>query len=190
MDILGLPPTQDASGKWRFRLGFRTKNVIIRVVTVSGWGVDLMDMYGNFDGFPSLLYTLPPVAPWFFVKNGCISNYYRYLSNNIAIFHWTMIMGERVVYSLCNLGGVEGLPPVIPSVKLAVCRLPLKIGRFHPIGIFIWTNHPFSGACAVSFTEGKYLVTMGVPHSLVSFTKPGFRLTPKKKWYTYPLVKL
>ncbi len=25
-DTLDLPPTQDASGKWRFRLGFPTKN--------------------------------------------------------------------------------------------------------------------------------------------------------------------
>ena len=38
---LDLPPTQDASGKWRFRLGFPTKNVITLVVTVTGWGVDL-----------------------------------------------------------------------------------------------------------------------------------------------------
>ncbi len=38
---LDLPPTQDASGKWRFWLGFPTKNVIILVVTVTGWGVDL-----------------------------------------------------------------------------------------------------------------------------------------------------
>ena len=35
-------PTQDSSGKWRFSLGFPTKNVIILVVTVSGWGVDLI----------------------------------------------------------------------------------------------------------------------------------------------------
>ena len=41
--ILGLPPTQDASHKWRFRLGFPIKNVIILVVTVTGWGVDLND---------------------------------------------------------------------------------------------------------------------------------------------------
>lgn len=27
----GLPPTEDASHKWRFRLGFHTKNRIIRV---------------------------------------------------------------------------------------------------------------------------------------------------------------
>ena len=39
---LDLPPTQDSSGKWRFRLGFPTKNVMILVVTVTGWGVDLM----------------------------------------------------------------------------------------------------------------------------------------------------
>ena len=38
---LDLPPTQDSSGKWRFSLGFPTKNVIILVVTVTGWGVDL-----------------------------------------------------------------------------------------------------------------------------------------------------
>ena len=38
---LDLPPTQDASGKWRFCSGFPTKNVIILVVTVTGWGVDL-----------------------------------------------------------------------------------------------------------------------------------------------------
>ena len=33
--MLDLPPTQDSSGKWRFRLGFPTKNVIILVVTVT-----------------------------------------------------------------------------------------------------------------------------------------------------------
>ncbi len=42
-DKLDLPPTQDASHKWRFSLGFPTKNVIILVVTVTGWGVDLTD---------------------------------------------------------------------------------------------------------------------------------------------------
>ena len=30
---LGCPPSQDASGKWRFRLGSPTKNVIVLVVT-------------------------------------------------------------------------------------------------------------------------------------------------------------
>ena len=39
---LGCPPSQDASGKWRFRLGSRTKNVmscnVILVVTVTGRG--------------------------------------------------------------------------------------------------------------------------------------------------------
>ncbi len=35
---LGCPPSQDSSGKWRFRLGFPTKNVIILVVTVTGRG--------------------------------------------------------------------------------------------------------------------------------------------------------
>ena len=36
--ILGCPPSQDACGKWRFRLGFPTKNVIILVVTLTGRG--------------------------------------------------------------------------------------------------------------------------------------------------------
>ncbi len=43
------------------------------------------------------LYTLPPIIME--VKNGCISNS-SYLSN-IAIFHWTMIMGERVHFETC-----------------------------------------------------------------------------------------
>ncbi len=42
---LDLPPTQDSSGKWRFRLGFPTKNVTILVVTVTGCGVDLRYRY-------------------------------------------------------------------------------------------------------------------------------------------------
>ena len=33
---LGCPPSQDSSHKWRFRLGFPTKNGIILVVTVTG----------------------------------------------------------------------------------------------------------------------------------------------------------
>ena len=35
---LDLPPTQDSSGKWRCRLRCPTKNVIILVVTDTGWG--------------------------------------------------------------------------------------------------------------------------------------------------------
>ncbi len=35
---LGCPPSQDASGKWRFRLGSPTKNIIILVVTATGQG--------------------------------------------------------------------------------------------------------------------------------------------------------
>ena len=34
----GCPPTQDVCGKWRFRLGSPTQNVIILVVTVTGRG--------------------------------------------------------------------------------------------------------------------------------------------------------
>ncbi len=36
---LGLPPTQDASGKWRFSSGSPIKNIIFLVVTVTGRGV-------------------------------------------------------------------------------------------------------------------------------------------------------
>ena len=36
--VLGCPHSQDASGKWRFRLGSPTKNIIILVVTVTGQG--------------------------------------------------------------------------------------------------------------------------------------------------------
>ena len=34
------PPTQDSSHKWRFRLGFPTKDGIILILTVTGWGAD------------------------------------------------------------------------------------------------------------------------------------------------------
>ena len=46
-DTLGLPPTQDASGKWRFTgiPGFPIKNVIFLVVTVTGRGVDPRDTH-------------------------------------------------------------------------------------------------------------------------------------------------
>ncbi len=36
--ILGCPPSQDSSGKWRFSWGFPTKNWIFLVVTVTGKG--------------------------------------------------------------------------------------------------------------------------------------------------------
>ena len=38
INTLGCPPSQDASGKWRFRLGSPTKNITIFVVTLTGQG--------------------------------------------------------------------------------------------------------------------------------------------------------
>ena len=46
---LGLPPTQDASHKWRFRLGFPTKNGRILVVTATAWGVALVQALTHQD---------------------------------------------------------------------------------------------------------------------------------------------
>ena len=55
MNTLCLPPTQDSSHKWRFRLGFPAKNGILLVVTVCGWGVVPMNTYTSHNLEPTLL---------------------------------------------------------------------------------------------------------------------------------------
>ena len=40
-DTFGLPPTQDSSHKWRFRLGFPTKRCFIILVVTASWAARL-----------------------------------------------------------------------------------------------------------------------------------------------------
>ena len=58
--ILGCPPSQDACGKWRFRLGSPIKNVIRLVVTVTGRGDNPMYIYlrewSIFNDFPYIFH--------------------------------------------------------------------------------------------------------------------------------------
>ena len=65
---LDLPPTQDASGKYRFSLGSPTKNVTILVVTVTGWGgrskssiiILAQNTHGSSSDFPGKMAPLKP----------------------------------------------------------------------------------------------------------------------------------
>ena len=56
---LDVAPSQDSSGKWRFRLGFPTKNVIIHVVTVNVRGP-----YPNYTSIPRAGLFFCGPKPW------------------------------------------------------------------------------------------------------------------------------
>jgi len=127
------------------------------------------------------------------VENGCISNI-RFLSFRVVAFHWTMIMGERVICINLPKIGVSKTKQAAAPLRPSSLPRTMIISSGAELMVIGWFGGWWSQDASFKGTRIRILWAEAGPFSEVQYTRPAKKFTADdrnsevRSYHFFPLM--